>query len=352
MAVVPRGNRYYVVVLDGKLPSGRPRQRWLSGYATRAEAEAADHELKAARLKGTLALPSTERFEVYLTAYIARLEVRDRTRLDYEGLAGRYLVPALGHLALGSIRPRDVEALMDQLRGLGLAPNTRLHAYRLLSQAMTAAVKTERIPRNPCVGVKPPSAEDREAPIPTPRQLVDLLAAFGRHRWGPLYLTAFWCGARKSELLGLQWSDVQPAALVVVRGRQRAGGRELVDRPKSRRGRRLVALPAPAQAIIAALPRSALWVFPYDPDAVSRDFKAMATPILPGLVLHDLRHLHASFLLRYGADLAAVSQRLGHNSMSTTDTIYRHHVPGNEAALAALFERSIAAYTAVGSGGD
>jgi integrase len=51
---------------------------------------------------------------------------------------------------------------------------------------------------------------------------------------------------------------------------------------------------------------------------------------------HDLRHAHASWLLAGGADLQVVKERLGHDSIATTEK-YLHTLPdADETALAAL----------------
>jgi integrase len=53
--------------------------------------------------------------------------------------------------------------------------------------------------------------------------------------------------------------------------------------------------------------------------------------------IHDLRHTHVSWLIGAGVDIAAVSKRLGHESISTTIDRYHHILPQVEAdTLAAL----------------
>jgi integrase len=47
-----------------------------------------------------------------------------------------------------------------------------------------------------------------------------------------------------------------------------------------------------------------------------------------GASLHTLRHTHGSFLLADGADLATVSERLGHSSVRVTADIYSHTLRG------------------------
>ena len=58
---------------------------------------------------------------------------------------------------------------------------------------------------------------------------------------------------------------------------------------------------------------------------------------LTGVRLHDLRHTHASLLLKLNADPKTVSDRLGHASVQITMDVYSHLLPGvQEAAVAGL----------------
>ena len=44
--------------------------------------------------------------------------------------------------------------------------------------------------------------------------------------------------------------------------------------------------------------------------------------------MHGLRHMHASLLLASGTDIALVSKRLGHSSISITSDTYSHLLEG------------------------
>jgi integrase len=45
---------------------------------------------------------------------------------------------------------------------------------------------------------------------------------------------------------------------------------------------------------------------------------------LPVIRIHDLRHSHASLLISCGVDIATVSNRLGHEKVTTTLNTYSH----------------------------
>jgi integrase len=53
--------------------------------------------------------------------------------------------------------------------------------------------------------------------------------------------------------------------------------------------------------------------------------------------VHDLRHTHASLMLRAGVPVKVVSERLGHSTPMITMQVYAHTVPGMQAEAAAKF---------------
>lgn len=48
---------------------------------------------------------------------------------------------------------------------------------------------------------------------------------------------------------------------------------------------------------------------------------------VPVIALHGLRHTHATLLIEDGVDVGTVSERLGHDSIQTTLTLYGHVTP-------------------------
>ena len=58
---------------------------------------------------------------------------------------------------------------------------------------------------------------------------------------------------------------------------------------------------------------------------------------VPPISLHDLRHTHATLLLKAGVPVKVVSERLGHANVAFTMSIYQHVLPGMQAEAAATF---------------
>ena len=300
-----------------------------------------------------------EYLEQWMSDYAAS-HVSKRTFDGYRGNLDRYILPSLGSIPLKKLTPRHVKQMESNLlRGGGadggpLSPQTVVQAHRVLSKALNDAVSDDALGRNPVAAVEPPRTTKYEAK--TLRW--DEVHAFIEQINNPLHLTLvlldIQTGLRRSELLGLQWRDIDLSAGTL--SLQRAliklpsGGTELTV-PKNGLGR-LVELP---QESIDALRshrernQSTLgngnFVFchsdgsPLDPDLVSKWFrKIVKNAGMEGLRLHDLRHTHASLMLAKGIHLKVVSERLGHSSIEITGNLYSHVLPSVQVEAVRRFE--------------
>ena len=73
---------------------------------------------------------------------------------------------------------------------------------------------------------------------------------------------------------------------------------------------------------------------------VTRVFKRVLknAKLRTSLRLYDLRHSHATFLLKAGVHAKIVSERLGHSTIALTLDVYSHVLPGMQAKAAAHLE--------------
>ena len=149
-------------------------------------------------------------------------------------------------------------------------------------------------------------------------------------------------GARKTEILGLTWSevDIVRKVLLLPPERTKAGGQN---------GERRITLSPPALEILArrrpAKVKPTEFVFPAIKGdghiiGIRRAFaKACVRAKVEGVRLHDLRHSFASFAIADGASLFLVGKLLGHASARTAERYA--HLSGDplQDAAAAIGER-------------
>ena len=166
------------------------------------------------------------------------------------------------------------------------------------------------------------------------------------------------------ELLGLRWCDVDldMASLSVVQALYKRSGVCEMVKPKSSHSRRQIAL-SPSLALLLreykdeqnvrgillgeSLVNSDL-VFchpdgkPLDPGVVSHTFaKVLKKAGLPHIHFHDLRHTHATLLLKGGIHPKIVSERLGHANIGITLDTYSHVLPGLQEKAAERFDNLV-----------
>ncbi len=77
---------------------------------------------------------------------------------------------------------------------------------------------------------------------------------------------------------------------------------------------------------------------PTHPHLISDAFKRLVKRSgLPRIRLHDLRHTHATLLLKAGVPIKVVSERLGHSTPAFTMATYQHVLPGMQRDAADTF---------------
>ena len=59
---------------------------------------------------------------------------------------------------------------------------------------------------------------------------------------------------------------------------------------------------------------------------------------LPQITFHDLRHTHATILLKHGENIKVIAERLGHTSVKITLDTYSHVLPSRTEHTANLLE--------------
>jgi integrase len=164
-------------------------------------------------------------------------------------------------------------------------------------------------------------------------------------------------GMRRGELLGLRWGDIDFArsSLSVNRALISVAYELHESRGKTRTSQRSINLDAATIAVlnawrderVAELGRPLLdrdYVVasadgePIHPDRFSQCFRRIVASIdVPRIRLHDLRHTHATLLLKEHTPIKVVSERLGHASPAFTMATYQHVLPGMQADAARVF---------------
>lgn len=352
-----------------RLPSGRWQARYevLGGrsvtaprtFDNKAEASRWLSSVEADQARGLWVDPDAGK--VLLGAYAwswlrGQVRIARRTREIYETQLRLHVlpqidpdVPALGDVALADLTPELVRAWYAALiehRSTSVAAK----AYTRLRQVLTRAVDDERITKNPCRIDQGGVEHHPEQRFATMAELYELAAAVPR-RYRALVLAAGLSGLREGELFALRWGDVDTAGAAIAVRRKRlrlASGEVIEDDPKSRAGRRNVAIPAVLvteleqhRAAFAGDATADDYVFTSPTgEALERsNFRyrvwvpAAQAVGLTGLRFHDLRHTAGTLAARTGATTKELMARLGHASPRAA-LIYQHATDDRDRRIA------------------
>lgn len=357
--------------------TGKRRRMATTVRGTKRDAERKLTEMLATLDKGTYLKPTkitvADFLRQWLDSYVAA-NLRARTWEGYRLIVERRLIPGLGAIPLADLRPSHIQDFYAKaLSGPRLdgrpgkvSARTILGHHRVLKEALSHAVKWELCVRNAADAVEPPRAVAVEMKTLDEEGIERFLEVVRPTQYYSLFLLDFHTGLRRSELLALRWRDLDLnlATLSVTRGLHRLrDGRLIFEAPKSKRGKRQVALgPTAVLALRAHRDRreadlavlGAAWdedapVFPRPdgsplfPDTISHVFiKFLRKAGLEGVRLHDVRHSHATLLLKQGVHPRVAMERLGHATVATTIDLYSHTVPGLQEAAALSVDKALA----------
>ena len=369
--ITKRSKGTWSLVLDmGRDPTtGKRRQQWVSVKGTKADAQRKLTELLH-QVDTGLSIPKGK---LTVRDWLAQWLVQDikpykaiKTHDRYTGVVQKHLNPHIGHIRLAALAPTHVKDLLALLIGHGMVPAGVDLCRTVLHGALKAAIQQELLSRNVVDATTPPRVERSEIVPPVIKSVVGMLAQAAETEhplFAALHLLAY-TGARRGEILGLDWEHVNMTSgtISIVRslGRSREG--LTFGPPKTSNGRRVIDLDQRTVEVLQAHQGSQLLekiqaegayadnglVFanalgaPINPMQVTRAFQTLARKYGAGHVkLHALRHFHASVLFQQKQSLFAVSRRLGHASISTTADLYGHMLPGSGKEQANAFAEAM-----------
>jgi integrase len=331
---------------------------------TKSEAQEKLDALKTEARAGNLPDAGTMTVGQLFDQWLAVRETKDapRTFEERKRTINNHLRPRIGGVRLTKVNALHVEGLYTELHRAGVGPGAIENAGKMLKGALTHAVRKKLIMANPAMAVDSPKAPEREMLCLDDLQVRAVLAAGRGLPTFSLIATSLGTGCRQGELLALTWDDVdlRKGTLTVRKSLSPTEGGYVVKEPKTKSGRRTIALPPfvveALTAHKAAMLKTGLLDAPVfctrtgtyqDKANVLKKFRAVVARAnkanaevegyrsVPATIrFHDMRHTAASLLLSKGYSLVAVSRRLGHAKPSITLDVYGHLMPTDDAQLA------------------
>jgi len=372
--IAKKGNRYYPVVYGGiDRTTGEGKRDWHDGFATRKEAGREAAEIVKRQQDGGYRSPDRITLTDYLNDRWLPLKKSQLSRSTFDSYRNNvrlHVAPRIGSIQLRQLQPEDLDTLYAELlvdgklngAGGGLAPKTVRNIHGMIRKALADAHRKGTVLRNVADLADPPKVRSggaKDHQVWSADELRGFLGSIEDSEWfAPIYLKAN-TGMRRGELLGLTWRkvDLDAARLVVDQQLLSVGYDAEIGAPKTSTSRRTIDLDARTVAVLRTWRKVQLeqqmssgtrndgdFVFthadggPVHPDRFSKVWDHLvAEHGMRRIRLHDLRHTHASILLKANVPVKVVSERLGHSSPAFTMTVYQHVLPGMQADAAAAF---------------
>ena len=361
-----------LVLSLGKDPvTGKQRQVWRTFHGKKRQAQDEMARLITEHSQGLDAPPGKVTLAIYLERWLrdyASANLQPATVAQYKWAVRRHIIPNLGSIQLTLLRTSHIAHFYSKATEGGLSAKSVALLAGVLKKALATAVEWQELPTNPADRTKPPRPRRYEPPLITPEDSHQIMGTARGRRLFPLVHTALMTGLRRGELQGLRWSDCdferEPRLYVRQAAQWLSGQGWSFKAPKTDQSRRAVSLGPETVAVLQAHrqiqveKRLALGAVYTDLDLVFAGRSGLPIPLgrlraewqeiakesgFPTLVLHDLRHGHASLLLAAGANTSTISQRLGHSSPAFTLATYAHLMPNAQADAVASLDRLLAA---------
>ena len=301
--------------------------------------------------------------------FMPRLTVTcsEHTRDNFQRNIDKYIVPSIGAIKMPDVKSEQISALLLKMQtpkdkgGNGLKCSSVLKVYTILNMLFKQAYLEHMVMPNPMDFVSRPKATKAEGKKHSVEsynedELNHIFSCLNNEslQWKTMiYLMAF-TGARKGEIVGLTWENVnlkdntitikETLNYTVEKGiyvDNTKNGKERIidvdtnvisllkalkaDQIKSIRAK----MKKQGKKGIAKFPK---WVFvqddlssPMHPDSPTKFCKKMEKKYgIKDFHPHKLRHSFASIAITNGADVVSVSEILGHSDVAVTLRVYSH----------------------------
>jgi len=294
-----------------------------------------------------------------------KITTSENTRAYYQNALDKHLYIEFGDYKLPEISSAQISAYFLRLQESDLSHSSIIGIYVTLKQLLTMAYLDDSIDRNPIDKVKRPrqrkDEQAKEVEAFTSNELKQIISALDGEslKWQVFTRLLIDTGMRRGEACGLKWENIdfetntaticgnlcytkekgiyldtpktgktRDVYFSVATGKLLKRFREQQKADLNRRIKRLIGSGKPLPIEKVSIPEYVFtekgYCTPIHPQSPNRFFKKFGERTGIDIHPHMLRHSFASVAITNGADIASVSEVLGHIDKSTTLKMYTH----------------------------
>lgn len=322
MAIIKDSNGTYTVhytkvdVLTNKTTRTKKR-----GFATLKDAKSFEKTLSREH--------NTVIFKTLFDEYLKTRDISQSTKTEYQYLYNQYLT-TIGLTTYEDLSKSYFLNFRNYISNLNLSSSRKNRIIVLVKSVSKYANDIYDLSNNAKV-MKSFKREKKEMDIWTPEEF-ELFknALVGKYdKYIPLFHLLFWTGMRKGEARALLVDDLDVKNKTITISKSMRRYSKSLKAPKTESSNRKIKIDNYTLELLKPLKTHEKWLFgDYKPISLTTCDAAFKYGIekanLKKIRIHDLRHSHATYLICNGANIVAVSKRLGHANINMTLSTYTH----------------------------
>ncbi|MCR1952937.1 site-specific integrase [Clostridium sp. DSM 100503] len=372
LEIKKRGNTWTFVVDVGKDPlTGKRKRKSKGGFKTKGECRIAASKIINELENGTYYESSDIKLNEFLKKYLNTIQpnLSLKTFKTYEYFSNSYITPYLGEMKIKNIKPLQIQDFYNEI-SKNISSTTVRHIHNFLHKALNIALRWQLIKDNPSDYIEKPKRAKTEMHVLNEQQINDLLYSLKNSSIYLVVVIASCTGMREAEICGLKWENVDiDNKIIYVKSQIQLNEKNILTDVKLKTSNSYRQIPLP-DLIVSELILQRIkykenkdyfkdkyfkgdYVIcksdgtPYNPAYISRNFNRITREYkhnvkkddgtieklnlidelnIPPIRFHDLRHTHATLLLKSKLSIKVVAERLG-DTTSTVMNTYAHVLP-------------------------
>jgi integrase len=341
------GNLYEVKITIGHTFDGKLIRKSFYSTISKADAKAKAEQYKVNQAvqerTGELSEPKVMTFETWAKKWLETYKkdtVKQHTYLyTYESNVIKYLIPYFKKAKLSEIKQIDIQKYFSTVRadnGQPLAKSTLDKQKMILKDIFDAAIDNDLCFKNPVKNIKYQHVAEKEERNVYTKIQAEAAEAYARQHGGYDIVIMLKTGIRRSELLGLQWNDIDFTNLWIhiQRAVVQTRGQIVIAPPKTSTSDRFIPISKNFAEYLKTMPHNGIYIMgtdePLSPSTYAKNFSDFMNQMseeinIPVLTPHELRHTFGTLLREVGVDIYTIQRIMGHSDISVTSSVYVHN---------------------------
>lgn len=327
--------------------TGKPRSTTKRGFRTKREAKQFEVDFKRTS-NDTPDMTVGELCKLYMSQYRTRMKETSAASIQY--MTDMYIAKYLDGVKLSELTKSRLMQWQDYVMTLGKSAATVKKIDSRMRAMLAFAEKMDYIQKNPMRSIGGIGENTKRKEFWTIDQYIKFTkAGQGSKSYDVIRLCfdiLFYSGMRLGEFQAIRYDsiDFEKNTITVSAAKNYLGK---ITSPKNQHSKRIIHMPP---SIIKRIKEYCDSLYDIPDGELFRISRRQigyylrkwseAAGIKP-IVAHSLRHSHASYLIKLGVPITAISRRLGHASPKVTLDVYSHMYEDDASSVADILQREI-----------